>query len=75
MTYHTDEFLRKRQNDPKWHDAYLQRMSEHQQQRRNRREFWIGFCVIFLGGWWIADYFFGMALFTQLIAIITSLFH
>lgn len=42
MAYHTDDFLRKRQDDPKWRDAYLERRSE----KRLIVLFW----TIFIGG-------------------------
>ncbi|WP_461241196.1 hypothetical protein [Paucilactobacillus sp. N302-9] len=34
MAYHSDEFLRKRQNDPKWHDLYVQRMQQREAENR-----------------------------------------
>lgn len=57
-TYHTYEFLKKRKDDPKWKDQYLQRKEERELSTLYRILFFMICLNILIWGYGIFRYFF-----------------
>ncbi|GKT03772.1 hypothetical protein [Furfurilactobacillus entadae] len=86
MAYHTDEFLIKRANNPKWHDEYVKRMNSNRavfeaeqqrirQRRANKRDFWIGFIGSLLVGLLLYRLATGANLLNQVWLMLLDLIH